>query len=166
MDCEDDTPDPWAAPGFLTHSMARWSVGRGVRSKRRFDRKTTERMKTTGRPGPGAECFVYIAKTSRAIKVGVTSNVERRMRGLRANLLLALPVVYEAAREVEGHALTILGNRKGKRSEWVIATDEQAMAALRQAWEAVGRYRHVDPALTAEEARQHRIVVASNHALV
>ena len=159
MDCDDDTPDAWGAPSYLTRSMMRWSSGVGrplsVMTQKRLP--MPRRKHTTGAPADTGECFVYVAQGRGQIKVGATSNVQSRMRQIRARLLLSIPVTFEAARDVEGMALTMLGRYHDDPGEWVTATAEQGMKALRDAWEAVGRYRRVDPTLTEEEARLRRI---------
>lgn len=104
--------------------------------------------------------FVYLIRKARdrRIKVGISGNPERRAEHLQSKLVRAWQVVPEAAADVEFEALTILRVEDG---EWLLGTEAEAIAAVERAIAAVARRRHVDPAITADEARRQRIALAA-----
>jgi hypothetical protein len=109
-------------------------------------------------PAPGrveAAYFVYVGQGSAGIiKVGMSCNPHRRCRkDFGIDLVGAVKVTREAAKEVETYALRALGARSGD-TEWVRGrTGIEAMAAVKRARDEVGRFMHADPDLTPEEAR-------------
>jgi hypothetical protein len=103
------------------------------------------------------ECYVYVAAGKKGVKVGVSASPYARARTLGVKIHCIVEVVHAAALDVEGLALTMLGQYNDTRGEWVLASAEEAEAAVMAARDRVSRYRHADPRLTAEEARLQRI---------
>lgn len=106
-------------------------------------------------PDPNPAYFVYVGQGSAGIiKVGMSCNPHRRCRkDFGIDLVGAVKVTREAAKEVETYALRALGARSGD-TEWVRGrTGIEAMAAVKRARDEVGRFMHADPDLTPEEAR-------------
>lgn len=160
---EDYVEDPWGAPPTMsTIGVSQRLIGQSppVRATRK------PRLRTSGflrhnRPG-----FVYVATAKGAVKIGITHNPDARVRSLRAKLVVALPVVPAAAIDVETMALEMLGRCHLAPSEWVRVPPQEAIDAVRAALDAVGRYRHADPALTEDEARRARIALATANQMV
>lgn len=104
--------------------------------------------------------WVYVGVSRRGlVKVGMSGDPERRCAGLHLRLHFAQEVVAAAAKDVEAEALRLLRRRQGDGEYGRFSADE-AVAAVCRAYEAVARYRRVDPDLTEEEARLRRIGVA------
>jgi hypothetical protein len=123
--------------------------------KERFPRHA---LTTQGTVAPDGDACVYVAGTRDGrLKIGMSARRENRMVRLAARLVFAIEVVRDAAKEVETQALRLLGNQRGDGEYVSNASPEQAIAAVREAYRIVGAYRHVDPAITAETAKQERI---------
>lgn len=159
MTDDDDAPDPWAAPvragawvsQICNHAPPAIALPKPVRQ---FTR-------TRGALRKGLPAFVYVAGTDGMAKVGITSNPARRQRALCARVVYATQVQPSAALEVETVALGYLGRSDVQAGEWVRTTIPEAIEAVRRAVAAVSRYCHVDPALSAEDARKMRIALAN-----
>lgn len=145
----------------------RWQEVRGhhhqLKSKRRQPPVTVfgKPITTGGRLDPKAsQAWVYVATTAEGgVKIGMTSDLDRRSFELGARMTFSVPVVPNAAKAVETEALRRLG-RVTWDSEWVPEVAENAVIAVKSAIEDVRRFRHVDPHLTFEEARKMRIFLA------
>lgn len=111
-------------------------------------------MGTIGRP---ARAWIYVGedKSGYRVKIGMSSGPIARCRHLGVSLYSALEVIPLAAKLVETEALRLLGHKIGD-GEWVVAEPIDAASAVRRAKRIVARYTHVDPELTAEEARIRR----------
>jgi hypothetical protein len=118
-------------------------------------------IRTVGTLHGASRAWVYVGQArSGAIKIGMSGDPERRCRGLHVRLIHAVEVTPSAAKDVETEALQNLGRRMGE-GEWVQVCAEDGIAAVSAAFASVGRSRHVDPALSEDEARQHRIILAT-----
>ena len=115
-------------------------------------------LNTTGHLGDGEEAWIYAAVTrDNRIKIGMTTDRHKRMIQLGTKLVYAIQVVKDAAKEIETHALRLLGHWKGD-GEYVLRVEaNRAADAIDEAFRVVGGYRHVDPSITEEEARLRRI---------
>lgn len=101
--------------------------------------------------------WVYIADAGLGlIKIGMSGGPKSRCKRMGVLLYVAIEVTPAAARHVETEALRLLRRRSGD-GEWVEASCEEGLAAVRRAKEIVGGYMHVDPEITPEESRQRRI---------
>ena len=101
--------------------------------------------------------YVYVgAKRDGRLKVGMSIEPENRCRNLGLTMILAHPVMTDAAKAVETDALRRLGARAGD-GEYVWCEVQQAVDAVKAARDAIGKRFHADPSLTAEEARLQRI---------
>ena len=92
----------------------------------------------------------------------MTARKDQRIRNLAARLIFAVEVVRSAAKEIETHALRLLGQGAGDGEYVARATPSEATFAVKEAFRLVGGYRHVDPALTEDDARKARIRAADN----
>lgn len=123
----------------------------------RFKLRTGSRpLKTHGYLRGCEVGFVYvgISKSGR-VKVGMSAAPEKRCESLKIHMIHAQPVVASVAKEVEQAALGILGKRQHE-GEWGSFTPEEAIRAVREAYDRIGRARRVDPSLTEDEARALR----------
>jgi len=121
----------------------------------RFPRKF---LNTVGTIAPDGEAYVYAAAVSaNRIKIGMTARRPQRIRNLKARELFVMPVVHSAAKEIETHTLRLLGHgpKDGEYVRGITASD--AIKAIREAYRLVGGWRHVDPTITAQQARAKRI---------
>lgn len=99
--------------------------------------------------------YVGVAQGGK-IKIGMSSVPEKRCKDLRVKLFDTVEVTPKAAKQVETQALRNMGASVGD-TEWVYATPEEGIAAVRAALDTVNRYTHADPSMTSEEARGYRI---------
>jgi hypothetical protein len=121
----------------------------------RFPRKF---LTTTGYIAKDGTAYVYAAGTRDGlIKIGMTARKNQRIANLNARLIFAVEVVHAAAKEIETHALRLLGHGPGDGEYVARITPSEATFAVKEAFRLVGGYRHVDPAMTEEEARKARI---------
>jgi hypothetical protein len=155
-------PTGWDAPRGMSRGRGSWSRMATRGGKALSVWRPTTAKRTRGAAGGGEACFVYAAAGRRGIKIGITSDPQKRAKDVRARLVYSLEVVRDAARDVEGLALTMLGRYNDMPGEWAVATEDEAIKALRGAWAAVGRFRHVDPDLTPDEARRQRIAACKS----
>jgi hypothetical protein len=103
------------------------------------------------------EAFVYVGiRMDGIIKIGMSGRPHRRCRDLKISLLFTVPVVPVAAKLVETYALQGLGALVGDR-EWVKCSLDRAIDAVCTAWMAAGKIVHVNPLLTADQARAGRV---------
>lgn len=111
--------------------------------------------KTRGRVS--AAPYVYaLSMPGGRVKIGQSGNPANRARQLGGILLGSIPVARGAALEVEAEALRMLGAVAGE-GETAIASNAAALHAIATAYADVGRRMHVDPTISAEEARRQRI---------
>lgn len=104
-----------------------------------------------------AEPAIYIGQFGpRLFKIGQSGEPGARCRNLGAKLVYWRSVTREAAREVEAEALISLGATTDC-VETVVATYDEVLRAVANAFERVSRRMHVDPTISAEEARAQRI---------
>lgn len=118
---------------------------------------------TSGSLRDATEAFVYVGrcrKTGR-IKIGMSSNPLQRAKGLVVELLFTVPVVVAQAKLVETCALRRLGALVGD-TEWVSCEAESAIDAVCAGWIEASKVAHVNPMITAEEARLDRVKQFSN----
>lgn len=107
------------------------------------------------------QAFVYVgASRTGIVKVGMSSQPHGRCKGLGIELVFTVPVVVAAAKMVETYAMQDLGALRGD-SEWVECTPEDAIDAVCVAWMAAARMAHVNPLITADEARMARVRMAA-----
>lgn len=105
--------------------------------------------------------WVYVGVARRgAVKIGMTADPARRARSLGVRMALVLEVVPSAAKEVEQEALRMVEAVR-RQGEWFGADENAAIRAVRAAFDAVGRRQHVDPAITADQARKNRVALAT-----
>jgi hypothetical protein len=115
-------------------------------------------------PEQRERAWVYIALgRDGALKIGMTTNLQQRANTLRVVMLHVVPVVPEAAKEVETEALRLLGKAIGE-DEWVEGNLSAAKSALEAAMADVRRRRHVDVDLTPSQAKKQRIALANTQA--
>lgn len=157
---EDYVEDPWAAPDWMSIRVGHLDAPRGSNTPYAVQKRQTNRLRTTGRLAPGKPAVVYVAGQDGRVKVGMTTCVATRECHLGARIRFTMAVVPQAARDVEGLALTKLGRSNMLPGEWVNATLDEAKAAMEKAWADVARYRRVDPDISEEEARRLRIALA------
>ena len=120
-------------------------------------------LTTVGTIAEDGTAYVYAAATQDGrIKIGMTARKDQRIRDLAARLIFAVEVVRSAAKEIETHALRLLGQGAGDGEYVARATPSEATFAVKEAFRLVGGYRHVDPALTEDDARKARIRAADN----
>lgn len=97
---------------------------------------------TSRYPGERQFSNVYVAKCGRFTKIGASSNVELRMRALRAEHRVKVRLVraweVENGYHVEGTAMWLLAkDYKRERREWFRAPISVVVAAVEQAIEMV-----------------------------
>lgn len=119
------------------------------------------KLTTSGSILHKAQAFVYVGvKRTGPIKIGMSSNPLARCKRLGIDLGFTVPVVVSSAKLVETYALQSLGALIGD-SEWVHCSFDEAVDAVAVAWMAAGKIQHVNPAITADEARQLRVRMAA-----
>lgn len=112
---------------------------------------------TSGRIGSCETAFAYIGVTPEAaIKVGMTSDPERRAKELGVTMVHTIPVRPEAARALETEILQRLGQCQGD-GEWLSGDVEEVIRAAEDAADALRRRQWIDPHLTEDEARRLRV---------
>jgi hypothetical protein len=123
-------------------------------------------IRTRGAVAAGAtRAWVYVAIGPQGmVKVGITSDVPARMRDLRAKVVEAFLVTPASARVIETDALARLGRLRWD-GEWVRDPLEAVVTSVGAAVDAARRYMHVDPDISADEARQMRISLAFGNVL-
>lgn len=159
MDDDVTEQSAWAAPAIMGLKACHVNA---PRASERNNPHTTKRrqvrgLRTSGFLKRGVPAFVYVAGRDGRVKVGMTTNPAARAKDLGAKMRLVLPVVTEAARDVESAALTRLGRCNLMPGEWVESSVAEAIDALQAAWHQVARYRRVDPAISEEDARARRL---------
>jgi hypothetical protein len=136
------------------------AAAKPARVNERFPHKP---LTTTGHIATDGPAIVYAAATRDGrIKIGMTARRSQRMERLAARLIFAVEVVREAAKEIETYALRSLGHVRGDGEYVSRVSAAQATEAVKRAYRIVGAYRHVDPNLTDEQARQARIRAAAD----
>lgn len=107
------------------------------------------------------QAFVYVGVSRTGIvKIGMSSQPHVRCGGLGVGLVFTVPVVVASAKLVETYALQELSALRGD-SEWVECSPEVAIDAVCVAWMAAARMAHVNPLVTADEARMARVRMAA-----
>ena len=95
---------------------------------------------THGRISPDRLAFVYAAGPRRGlVKIGMSCDVDKRMKKLKIDLIFAIPVAPHLAKLIETEALSRLGQRIGD-GEWVAVSPDAATQAIRWAATSV---RHI-----------------------
>jgi hypothetical protein len=92
--------------------------------------------------------WVSVSVSRSKVRISSSTNPRSHALSLGCKLAFAMPVVNEAAKDVVAEAKRLLGDQ--------FCTAEQAAEALRQAYHTIERYRHVDPALSPEQAQEKR----------
>ena len=119
-----------------------------------------ERRTRGGLRKAATQAWVYVATDRDGfVKMGISSNVPSRMRGLGAQVRLALEVTPAAAPGVETEAFQLLGHDLST-GEWVGRDLPAAMAAAWAAYVAAVRRACVLPGISADDARLMRIALA------
>ena len=154
---EEYGEDAWAAPAWMGIRSGYLDAPRESNLPNLVKKRYANRLRTSGYLAPGKPAVVYVAGEDGRVKVGMTTDVASREANLRTRIRFVLSVVPDAARDVEGLALTKLGRSNLLPGEWVSVTLEEAQTALCEAWHAVARYRRVDPDITEDDARRQRI---------
>ena len=131
----------WLNRGAVAHPK-RWLSPRPI--------TTYGRVKDTG------DVYVYAFSKRGKIKIGMTGRLFERQSELGARLLFCVPVVAQAAKAIETEALRLLGATVGS-GEWVWNKPSAAKQAIMMAYESMSRSMHVDPMISAEQARQERV---------
>jgi hypothetical protein len=124
-----------------------------------------DRITRGGIPKSAAQAWVYVATDDDGfVKVGISSNVPVRMRGLRAQLRLALEVSPSAAQDIETEAFQLLGHDLAT-GEWLGRDLPAAMVAVWNAYTSAVRRDCVLPGLSPDDARILRIALAKQKGL-
>jgi len=125
--------------------------------------RTPARRRRTmgGLPAGAQEAWVYVATNAAdQVKIGMTSNLARRMAELSADLRLALPLVPASAKHVEADAFHMLGHDLAD-GEWLAVDVGRAMGAVWQAYTRAAMRMPVIAGLSEKDARQMRIALAA-----
>jgi hypothetical protein len=94
--------------------------------------------------------WVYVAVSpNKPVRIGASTDPRARLLSIGClKLQASFPIVRSAADDIIAEARKLLGDG--------VVEPAEAVARVRQAIDRVSRYRHVDPALTAEQAKALR----------
>lgn len=103
------------------------------------------------------EAWVYVGLHSDGrVKVGMSSQPNRRCKQLGVSLYFVQPVLSAHAQKLETYALRKLGVQKGGTELVCGFTAEQVAEVVRVAWREMGEVTQVDPHLTQSQAFKQR----------
>lgn len=155
------------SPEDFAYSMPSYHPAIGVRSGGKRPIRRPSAIRTWQDVSKDAEkAWVYVGVSKRGrVKVGITSNLDRRAGELGIRMVRYFPVLPVAALEIETRALVLLDRKRGD-GEWVPNLADEAGAAILAAMDEVRRYRHIDPHLSPDEARLLRIRLATGREAV
>lgn len=104
--------------------------------------------------------FIYAGTSEDGrIKVGMTTNLDRRAAELQIKIIRSQAVCPPAAKEVETQLFQLLDHQAGE-TEWLKKPLATVLDAFNVAFDHVRRLMWVDPHLTEEEAKAQRIRMA------
>ena len=132
-DLVDDIAEAEGCRGMYDHAFGIYWTSKSHPGPRRP-------ITTYGRISSDRLAFVYAAGPRRGlVKIGMSSDVDKRMKHLKIDLIFAVPVAPHLAKLIETEALSRLGQRIGD-GEWVAVSPDAATQAIR--WAATN-VRHI-----------------------